>query len=60
MALHARLYYTADYSIDKLPSVIVNGRYKLVHNAKVFNHVELNLAINNLIRTLRDERRSDF
>jgi protein dithiol oxidoreductase (disulfide-forming) len=51
---------TSDYGVDKLPSVILNGRYKIVENEKVFNHVELNIAMNNLIRTLRDERRSDF
>jgi thiol:disulfide interchange protein DsbA len=51
---------TADYGIDKLPTMILNGRYKVVHNAQVFNHVELNIAINNVIRNLRDERRSDF
>jgi thiol:disulfide interchange protein DsbA len=51
---------TGDYGIDKLPSVILNGRYKVTHNAQVFNHTELNIAVNNLIRTLRDERRSDF
>jgi thiol:disulfide interchange protein DsbA len=51
---------TADYGIDKLPTMILNGRYKVVHNAKVFNHVELNIAVNNVIRNLRDERRSDF
>lgn len=51
---------TADYGVDKLPSVIMNGRYKITHNAAVFNHIELNIAVNNVIRTLRDERRSDF
>ncbi len=51
---------TGDYGIDKLPSVILNGRYKVIHNAQVFNHVELNIAVNNVIRNLRDERRSDF
>ncbi len=51
---------TQDYGIDALPTMILNGRYKVVHNAKVFNHVELNIAVNNVIRNLRDERRSDF
>jgi thiol:disulfide interchange protein DsbA len=51
---------TSDYGIDKLPTMILNGRYKVVHNAKVFNHVELNIAVNNVIFKLRDERRSDF
>ena len=45
---------------DKLPSIIMNGRYRIIHNAKVVNHVELNITINNVIRNLRDERRSDF
>jgi protein dithiol oxidoreductase (disulfide-forming) len=51
---------TADYGVDKLPSVIMNGRYLITQNAKVFNHIELNIAVNNLIRNLREERRSDF
>ena len=51
---------TADYGVDKLPSIIMNGRYRIIHNAKVVNHVELNITINNVIRNLRDERRSDF
>ncbi len=51
---------TTDYAIDKLPSVILNGRYKVTHNAAVFNHIELNITVNNVIRNLRDERRSDF
>jgi thiol:disulfide interchange protein DsbA len=51
---------TGDYGIDKLPSVILNGRYKVTHNAKVFNHIELNITVNNVIRNLREERRSDF
>ena len=51
---------TTDYGVDKLPSMILNGRYKVTENAKVFNHVELNIIVNNLIRSLRDERRSDF
>jgi thiol:disulfide interchange protein DsbA len=51
---------TGDYAIDKLPSVILNGRYKVAHNAKVFNHTELNITVNNVIRNLREERRSDF
>lgn len=51
---------TADYGVDKLPAVIMNGRYRITHNAAVFNHIELNIAINNVIRKLRDERRTDF
>jgi thiol:disulfide interchange protein DsbA len=49
---------TQDYAIDKLPSLIVNGRFKLTHNAKLFNHVELNIGANNVIRKLREERRA--
>jgi thiol:disulfide interchange protein DsbA len=49
---------TQDYAIDKLPTLIVNGRYKLTHNAKLFNHVELNIGANNVIRKLREERRA--
>ena len=51
---------TEDYAIDKLPSVIVGGRYKVVENAEVFDHVELNIAFNMVVFKLRDERRSDF
>ncbi len=51
---------TADYGADKLPSVILNGRYKVTHNAKVGDHIELNIIVNDVIRQLRDERRSDF
>lgn len=51
---------TAAYGVDRLPAVIVNGRYRLVENARVFNHVELNIAINNVVRKQREERRSDF
>lgn len=55
----ARLRST-DYGVSKLPSVIVNGRYVVAQNAKVFNHIELNIAINNLIRKLREQRRGEF
>lgn len=51
---------TGDYAITKLPSMIVNGRYIVNHNEKVHNHVELNIAVNMVIRNLRDERRTDF
>lgn len=49
---------TQDYGIDKLPTLVVNGRYKLTHNAKLFNHIELNIGANNVIRKLREERRA--
>ena len=51
---------TGDYAITKLPSMIINGRYIVSHNEKVHNHVELNIAVNMVIRNLRDERRTDF
>ena len=51
---------TADYGVDKLPSIILNGRYKVTHNAQITNHVQLNIVVNELIRNLREERRSDF
>ena len=51
---------TSDYGVDKLPAIIVGGRYRVTENAAVFNHVELNIAVNLVIRKLRDERRSDF
>ena len=40
--------------------MIVGGRYRVVENAEVFNHIELNIAVNNVIHRLREERRSDF
>ena len=51
---------TSDYAIDKLPALIIGGRYRITENDKVFNHIELNIAANLVIRRLRDERRSDF
>lgn len=51
---------TADYAIDRLPAIIVGGRYRVTENDKVFNHVELNIAVNLIIHRLREERRSDF
>ena len=51
---------SSDYTVDKLPSIILNGRYIVTHNEKVFNHIELNIAVNLVVRRLRDERRSDF
>ncbi len=51
---------TAEYGVDKLPSVIVNGRFEVTHNKAIFNHIELNIAVNMLVRRLRDERRTDF
>lgn len=51
---------TTDYAIEKLPSIIVGGRYKVNHNDQVHDHIELNIAVNLVIRRLRDERRSDF
>lgn len=51
---------TGDYAIGKLPAIIVGGRYRVTENDAVFNHTELNIAVNLVIRRLRDERRSDF
>ena len=51
---------TTDYALERLPSMIVNGRYIVMHNENVHNHVELNIAVNMVIRNLRDERRTDF
>ena len=59
-ALQQASVRTSDYGIDKLPSIIVNGRFKITHNEKIFNHIEMNIAVNLLVRRLRDERRSDF
>jgi protein dithiol oxidoreductase (disulfide-forming) len=59
-ALQQASVRTSDYGIDKLPSIIVNGRFKITHNEKVFNHIEMNIAVNLVVRHLRDERRSDF
>jgi len=51
---------TSDYGVEKLPSMIVGGRYRVTENAEVSDHIELNIAVNNVIRKLRDERRTDF
>ena len=51
---------TTDYAPNKLPAFIVNGRYRVEENAAVPDHIELNIAVNLVIRRLRDERRSDF
>jgi len=51
---------TAEYNVEKLPSVIVNGRFEVTHNKAISNHIELNIAVNMLVRRLRDERRTDF
>lgn len=51
---------SGDYAVEKLPAMIINGRFKVTENEKVFNHIEMNIAVNNVIRRLRDERRSDF
>lgn len=51
---------TVAYGITRLPSVIVNGRYQITLNAKVFSQSEMNIAINNVIRKLRKERRSNL
>ena len=51
---------TGDYEIEKLPAVVIGGRYRVEHNAKVFNHVEFNVAFNNVIYNMRVERRPDF
>ena len=59
-ALQQARLRTDDYNIEKLPSIIVNGRFKVTHNEKIFNHIEMNIAVNLLVRRLRDERRSDF
>ena len=59
-ALQQASVRTSDYGINKLPSIIVNGRFKITHNEKIFNHIEMNIAVNLLVRRLRDERRSDF
>ena len=51
---------TALYMPDKLPAVLVNGRYVVHMNQYVPNPTELNIAVNLIVRRLRDERRSDF
>ncbi|MEY3660730.1 MAG: thiol:disulfide interchange protein DsbA/DsbL [Pseudohongiellaceae bacterium] len=59
-AVEAARARSGDYGSGKLPAVIVNGRFAITHNAKVTDHVELNIAINNLIRKLREQRRGEF
>jgi thiol:disulfide interchange protein DsbA len=43
-----------------LPAMLVNGEYLVVENESVFNHVELNIAVNLVIKRLREQRRKDF
>ncbi len=59
-AVEAARQRSAGYGSNKLPMVIVNGRYSITHNARVTDHIELNIAINNLIRKLREQRRGEF
>lgn len=45
--------------IDRLPALLVNGRYRVVRNARLRELPELVIAVNELIRRERDLRRPD-
>lgn len=51
---------TDTYAPEKIPAVVVNGLYIVTMNQAVNDHIELNIAVNLLVRRLRDERRADF
>ena len=48
---------TAAYGVEKVPSVVIDGRYRVVQNAAVPDHQELNIAVNMVIKQIRDVRR---
>jgi len=50
---------TAAAGIDKLPVLVVNGRYRVVRNESVPELTAVVITTNQLIRTLREERRID-
>ena len=50
---------TGAAGIDRLPSLVVNGRYRVVRNEGVPELTEVIITTNQLIRLLRDERRLD-
>lgn len=50
---------TAGYGIEKLPSLIVNGTYRVAQNAFVPSHVDMVVAVNLLVRNVRSTRRID-
>ena len=56
-AVDAARMRTQAYGVEKVPSVVVDGRYRLVQNAAVPDHQELNIAINMVIKQIRDVRR---
>lgn len=45
--------------IDRLPALLVNGRYRVVRNASVPTLPEMIIITNELIKTQRDLRRAD-
>jgi protein dithiol oxidoreductase (disulfide-forming) len=50
---------TAAAGIEKLPALVLNGRYRVTRNAQVPELTEMIIINNELIKTLRDERRID-
>jgi len=48
---------TAAAGIEKLPALVLNGRYRVTRNAQVPELTEMIIINNELIKTLRDERR---
>ena len=50
---------TTAAGIARLPALIVNGQYRVLRNEHVTELPELVVTVNQLIRTLRDQRRID-
>jgi protein dithiol oxidoreductase (disulfide-forming) len=51
---------TADYGLQKLPSLIVNGRYRIAQNAAVRTHDDMLVVAHLLLREIRSLRRTDL
>lgn len=58
-ALDKAEQFTAAAGINKLPALVVNGRYRVVRNESVPELPAVVITANQLIRTLREERRID-
>jgi len=58
-ALESAEQATTAAGISKLPALVVNGRYRVVRNESVPELTTMIITTNELIRTLREERRLD-
>jgi len=58
-ALEEAEQYTAAAGIDRLPALVVNGRYRVVRNERVAELPVMVMTTNELIRTQRKVRRID-